>query len=164
MGKRYDGTEFFEMMAANEKAVGALYRQFASDAKLGAKFFESLAKDEDRHYTIYTTLLTKYAESKGLTVEVTDDQADYLKLLIENNMLKDADQLRAKAAKFSEKEQVYDLAERSERDSVLFVQELIEMYPMLQAEDFKAILKEEKEHLRQVLSRRMESKLKTLRL
>lgn len=164
MGKQYDGTEFFEMMAANEKAVGALYRQFASDSKLGAKFFESLAKDEDRHYSIYTALLKKFADTKGLTVDVADDQEEYLKLLIGNNMLKDADKLREQAAKYTNKDQIYDLAERSERDSVLFVQELTALYPMLQPEDFSVILKEEKDHLRQVMSRRMESKLKTLRL
>ncbi len=164
MGTQFDGTEFFQMMAANEKAVGALYRQFAGDAKLGAKFFESLAKDEDRHFSIYTALLKKYADSKGLTVEVTADQEEYLKLLIGNNMLKEADKLREKAAKFTDKDQIYDLAERSERDSVLFVQELISLYPMLQPEDFQTILKEEKDHLKQVMSRRMESKLKTLRL
>jgi rubrerythrin len=164
MSKQYDSVEFFKMMVANEKAVAALYRQFAGDTKLGDKFFESLAKDEDRHFDIYSALLKKHSGGKDLTVEVSDEDEKYLKLLIENNMLKDADKLLQKAAKITDKDQIFDLAERSERDSVLFVKELMGLFPNLQPADFKIILKEEKDHLTQVLSRRMESKLSTLRL
>ncbi len=164
MGKKYDGIEFFKMMAANEKAVAALYRQVAGNATLGGKFFESLAKDEDRHFDIYTALLKKHAASKDLTIDVTDEQEKYLTLLIENNMLKDPDQILKKAAKATDKDEIYDLAERAERDSVLFVEELISLYPTLQPADFKTVLKEEKDHLTQVLSRRMENKLTSIRL
>ncbi len=164
MSKQFDGTDFFRMMAANEKAVGALYRQLAEDANLGGKFFEKLASDEDRHFTIYTELLKKFAGSRDLTVEVSEEQEQYLKLLIENNALKDADKLREKAAKATDKDEIYDMAERAERDSVLFVEELITLYPELQPEDFRIVLKEEKKHLAQVMSHRMESQLKTLRL
>jgi rubrerythrin len=164
MSKKFDGTEFLKMMVANEKAVGALYRQIAGDTKLGAKFFESLAKDEDRHFEIYTALLKKHSGGNDLVVEVPDEQDKYLKLLVENNMLKDADKILHKAAKVTDKDEIYDLAERSERDSVLFVEELISLFPKLQPDDFKTVLKEEKDHLSQVLSRRSESKLTSLRL
>ncbi len=164
MGKQWDGVEFFKMMAANEKAVGALYRQLAGDAKFGGKFFENLAKDEDRHFTIYTALLKDAASSRNLMVEVTDDREQYLKLLIKNNMLQDADKLMEKVAKTTNKDEIYDVAERSERDSVLFVQELIDLYPELKPEDFRVVLREEKDHLRQVMNQRMESKMETLRL
>jgi len=164
MGKEWNGSEFIKMMAANEKAVGALYRQFAGNVKFGGKFFENLAKDEDRHYTIYSALLLKHALSRDFTVEVSEEHAQYLNLLIENNMLKDADKLIEKAAKITIKDDLYDIAERSERDSVLFVQELIDLFPKLQPEDFRIVLREEKDHLRQVMDRRMESQLTTLRL
>lgn len=164
MGKQFNGVEFFKMMAANEKAVAALYRQFAGNAKLGGQFFEKLAKDEDRHYDIYTTLLNKHTNDKGLSVEVSEEEEKYLNLLIENNMLKNADEMLAKAAKMTEKDEFFDLAERAERDSVMFVEELIGLFPNLQPEDFRTVLKEEKDHLAQVLNRRMESKLTSLRL
>ena len=164
MAKQFDGTDFFKMMAVNEQATAAMYRQFAANVKLGAQFFENLAKDEERHYAIYTALLKKYADSKGLTVEVTDDQAEYLELLVKNNAVTEADALAKKAATFTDKDELYALAEQGERDAVLFVQELIGLYPMLQPDDFKVILQEEKNHLRQVMSRRMEAKLGTLRL
>ncbi|MHC1770118.1 MAG: ferritin family protein [Flexilinea sp.] len=164
MIKQWDGTEFIKMMVENEKAVGTLYRQLAGDSKFGAKFFENLARDEDRHYNIYTALLNKYAGSKDLTIDVSEEYEKYLNLLVGNNMLINADKLLEKAAKATNKDEIYDLAERSERDSVLFVEELINIYPDLQPEDFHIVLKEEKNHLSQVMSRRMESQLKTLRL
>jgi len=164
MGKEWDGAEFFRMMADNEKAVGALYRKLADDAKLGGKFFENLAKDEDRHYLMYTGMLKKFAGNKGLTVEVTEDQEQYLNLLIKNNALRDTEALLQKVSNLRSKGEVFDVAEAAERDSVLFVEELIGLYPGLQPEEFQAVLKEEKNHLRQVLGRRMDSELKTLRL
>lgn len=164
MDKQWNGAAFFKMMAANEKAVAALYRQIADNAKFGGKFFENLAKDEDRHYDIYTALLRKFEGSKELTVEVSEEKEQYLNLLIENNMLKDAEKILKKAAKVTNKDEIYDLAERAERDSVLFVEELINLFPNLQPEDFRVVLQEEKNHLRQVLSQRMESQLRTLRL
>lgn len=164
MGKQWDGAEFFQMMANNEKAVGTLYRKLAADARIGSGFFENLAKDEDRHYHIYTALLKKFANSKGLTVEVSEDQEQYLNLLVKNSMLIDADQLLEKAANAKTKDDIYALAENAERDAVLFVQELIGLYPDLQPEEFRAVLIEEKNHLKQVMNRRMESKMGTLRL
>ncbi len=164
MSKQLDATEFFKMMAANEKAVAAFYRQVAGDAKAGAAFFEKLAKDEDRHFDIYTALLKKNEGTKGLSVEVSEDQAEYIKLLVENNMLKDADKLLQKAAKTTDRDEIFDLAERAERDSVLYVEELITLFPNMQTEDFKVVLKEEKDHLAQVLNRRMENKMTSLRL
>lgn len=164
MAKQWDGAEFFRMMAANEKAVAAMYRQLAADAKFGGKFFEKLAGDEERHYLIYTALLRKFAGTKDLMVEVTDDQEQYLNLLVKNGMLEDADVLSKKAAEASSKDEIYEVAERGERDAVLFVQELIGLYPNMQPEEFKTVLEEEKNHLKQVMTARMSSQLKTLRL
>lgn len=164
MGKKYDGTEFFKMMADNEKAVGALYRQLAGDAKFGGKFFERLAKDEDRHYHLYTALLDKFAQGQGPAAEVSDAEGQYLDLLIKNNSLRDADELLQRVAKITDKDEIYEIAERAERDAVLFVTELIGLYPDLQPKEFQVVLQEEKDHLKQVLSRRMESKLTSLRL
>ncbi len=164
MSKQWDGTEFFKMMADNEKAVGALYHKLADDAKFGGKFFANLAKDEDRHFNIYTALLHKYAESKGLVVEVDEERKEYLDLLVKNNMLRDTDKLLEKAAKITNKDEIFDIAERAERDSVLFVEELIGLFPNLQPEEFGIVLKEEKNHLKQVMAHRMESQLSTLRL
>jgi rubrerythrin len=164
MTKKWDGAEFFRLMAANEQAVGDWYRTLANDAKFGGKFFEKMAKDEDRHYQIYTALLKKYEGTQALTVEVSEDHEAYLNALMKDHIESDADNLKAKAAKASTKDDIYAIAEQVERDSVLFVEELIELYPDLKEEDFKVVLQEEKNHLAMVLTRRMDSQLNTLRL
>lgn len=164
MAKQWDGTVFFEMMAANEKAVGELYRKLAGDANFGGKFFEKLAKDEDRHYKLYLNLLEKHSADKGLAVEITDKQKQYLDLLIENNSLKDADKLLKKVSRLKDKDAVYAIAEQAERDAVMYVEELLSLYPDSSLTDFGVVLHEEKEHLRMVMARRMESKLTNLRL
>ncbi len=164
MSRMWDGSGFFKMMAANEKAVGDLYRELAKNAKFGGKFFENMAKDEDKHHDIYVALLHKYENSKGLEIEISEEQEQYLNLLIQNNMLRDPDLLIEKAKKLTIKDDVFDIAERAERDSVLFVEELIELYPELQPDEFKVVLKEEKAHLRMVMERRMDSQLTNLKL
>jgi hypothetical protein len=78
-------------------------------------------------------------------------------------MLKDADKLWQRPPQSPTKMNSMSWG-ALERDSVLFVEELIDLFPQLQPKDFSVVLKEEKDHLRQVLSRRMESKMKTLRL
>jgi hypothetical protein len=163
MKKHWDGADLFKMMISNEGTVAALYRKLAADVKIGEKFLEHLAADEDRHQKMYQALLTKLQGSHDLTVEITEEHEQYLKLLIERNMLKDTVKLMEEAERLTSKDELYDLAERIERDSVLFVQELINLYPKLHAE-FRVALAEEKDHLRQVMAQRMESQLVTLRL
>ncbi|HNY94864.1 MAG TPA: ferritin family protein [Flexilinea sp.] len=164
MGNLFNGAEFFEMMAANEKAVGDLYRFLAKDAKFGGKFFENMAADEDRHYGIYTSLLKKYQGKKDLMVELAEDRKSYMDLLIKNNYLSDPEKLKERAANAKSKEDIFDIAERIERDSVMFTQEMIDLFPDLDPADFKVVLQEEKKHLAMVLDKRMDSQLKSLRL
>ncbi|GAP21812.1 hypothetical protein [Leptolinea tardivitalis] len=164
MRKHWDGADLIKMMISNEKAVASLYRRLAADSKIGGKFLEHLALDEDRHHDMYSQLLKKLEGTPELTVEISEEHEQYLKLLIERNMLKDTVHLMDEAKKITNKDDLFDLAERIERDSVLFVQELISLYPKLQPDEFKAVLREEKDHLRQVLNHRMESQLATLRL
>ncbi|HOG61443.1 MAG TPA: ferritin family protein, partial [Flexilinea sp.] len=111
MSNLFNGAEFFEMMAANEKAVGDLYRFLAKDAKFGGKFFENMAADEDRHYGIYTSLLKKYQGKKDLMVELAEDRKSYMDLLIKNNYLSDPEKLKERAANAKSKEDIFDIAE-----------------------------------------------------
>ena len=163
MTKKWDGAEFFRLMAANEQAVGDWYRTLANDAKFGGKFFEKW-----RRMKIVTIrsirLFEKYEGTQALTVEVSEDHEAYLNALMKDHIESDADNLKEKAAKASTKDDIYAIAEQVERDSVLFVEELIELYPDLKEEDFKVVLQEEKNHLAMVLTRRMDSQLNTLRL
>ena len=69
-----------------------------------------------------------------------------------------------RAANAKSKEDIFDIAERIERDSVMFTQEMIDLFPDLDPADFKVVLQEEKKHLAMVLDKRMDSQLKSLRL
>lgn len=163
MLRQWDGADLIKMMMDNEEAVASLYRQLADNVHFGGKFLELLAEDEDRHHDMYKDLLKKIQGTPALNVDITEEQEQYLKLLIERNMLNDTVKLMDEAENITTKDDLFDLAERIERDSILFVEELIDLYPGLD-EVLDIIIKEERDHLRQILAQRMESQLVTLRL
>lgn len=82
-----------------------------------------------------------------------ESDAEYMDLLVESNIGFD-DELVEKAKKIFTKSQIFDLAERAERDAVLFVTELQRLYPDLAKDEMAIILKEEKSHLKKVLERK----------
>ena len=154
MTVKWNGTNLLKTIAENEAGATKLYRAIASEARIGEQFFEKLAQDEERHEKIYNALLAKF--SKNIDLELEKGDAEYIDLLVENNMLFD-EELIEKAKKLFTKDQIFDLAEKAERDAVLFVTELQNLYPDLAKDEIAIILKEEKGHLKKVLERRKES-------
>jgi len=154
MKVKWNGTNLLKTIAENEAGATKLYRAIASEARIGEQFFEKLAQDEERHEKIYNALLAKF--SKNIDLELEKGDAEYIDLLVENNMLLD-EELIEKAKKIFTKDQIFDLAEKAERDAVLFVTELQHLYPDLAKDEIAIILKEEKGHLKKVLERRKES-------
>ena len=108
---KWNGRNLLKSIAENEKEATKLYRMFASEARIGEKFFELLAQDEERHEKIYNALLEKYSDKLELEMEESD--AEYMDLLIESNIGVD-DELVEKAKKIFTKSQIFDLAERAE--------------------------------------------------
>lgn len=151
---KWNGTKLLKTIAENEEATTKLYRAIASEARIGEKFFELLAEDEERHEKIYRALLKNHEEAMDLDLDVED--AEYVDLLVESNVVF-TDELIEKAKKIYTKSQIFDIAERAERDAVLFVSELQRLYPDLAKEEMAIILKEEQNHLKKVLQRRRES-------
>jgi len=151
---KWNGTNLLKTIAENEAGATKLYRAIASEARIGEQFFEKLAQDEERHEKIYNALLAKF--SINIDLELEKDDVEYIDLLVENNMLFD-EELIEKAKKIFTKNQIFDLAEKAERDAVLFVTELQNLYPDLAKDEIAIILKEEKGHLKKVLERRKES-------
>lgn len=163
MLRKWDGADLIKMMMSNEEAVASLYRQLAGNVHIGGKFLEYLAKDEDRHHEMYKDLLNRLQGTAALNVDITEEHEQYLKLLIERNMLNDTVKLMDEAENITAKDDLFDLAERIERDSILFVEELLNLYPKL-SDVLDPIINEERDHLSQILTQRMESQLVTLRL
>lgn len=154
MKVKWDGLKLLQSVAANEAAATKMYKALASEAKIGEKFFENLAKDEERHEMIYNALLEQY--SKGIEVELEESDAEYMDLLVENNVPFD-EKIIEKAKKIFTKSQIFELAENAERDSVMFVIELQRLYPDLAKDEMKIILEQEKSHLKKILERKRES-------
>ena len=151
---KWNGRNLLKTIAVSEAAATRLYRVIASEARIGEQFFELLAQDEERHEKIYAALFNKFSEKMDLELEKSD--AEYVDLLVENNVLFD-DELVEKAKKIFSKSQIFDLAEKAERDAILFVNELQRLYPDLAKEEMAIILKEEQAHLKKVLERKKES-------
>jgi len=153
MAVKWDGQQLLNTIIFNEKKVAEFYRQIAANAdpKTGSLFFEKLAQDEERHDQIYVALLK---QMEGNTVlELEEDDAAYMDLLLEFNLAESFDKILQDSEKKLSRTQIYDLAERVERDAVQFVSELMRLYPDLAPEQMAIILKEEKKHLHMILER-----------
>jgi len=154
MSVKWSGVNLLKTIAENEKSATELYRAIASEARIGEKFFEELADDEERHEKIYNSLLKEY--EKNIEIEIEESEAEYVDLLVESNTLFD-EELIEKTKKIYTKSQIFDIAERAERDAVLLVTELQRLYPDMAPKEISIILKEEKKHLKKVLERKRES-------
>ncbi len=153
MTVQWNGEKLLNTIIFNEKKVAEFYRQIAAngDEKKGALFFEKLAQDEERHESIYTALLKQF-EGKSI-IELEEDDANYMDLLLQFNLANDFDEILNDSKRIWGRTQIYDLAERVERDAVFFVSELMRLYPDLAPEQMAIILKEEKKHLQMILER-----------
>ena len=150
MSVKWDGTKLLKTIAANEESTAKLYRAIAENANIGAKFFEIMAADEERHQKIYEALLAKYASNLGLDLD--ESYTEYVDLLIKHNVIFD-NKLIEKAKTITVRSQILDIAERAERDAVLFVTELQKLYPDMAKDEMEIILSEEKKHLKMVLEK-----------
>ena len=153
---KWNGRQLLKTIAENEAATTKLYRAVAGEARIGEKFFELLAQDEERHEKIYNALLKKYEAEMDLDLDLAEEDAEYMNILVESNVVF-TDELVDQAKKIFTKSQIFDIAEKAERDAVLFVSELQRLYPDLAKEEMAIILKEEQAHLKKVLQRKRES-------
>lgn len=154
MTVKWNGANLIKTIADNENSTANLYRTIAQETRIGEVFFEQLANDEERHNKIYNALLKKYEKELDIQIEETD--AEFMDMLIENNTTFD-EELINQARNVFTKSQIFDIAERAERDALLFVQELQRLYPDIAKDEIKIILNEEKKHLKKVLERKRES-------
>lgn len=149
MSQRVDGKAILELLAKNEQEVAKVYRYLAEDAKFGDMFFEIMAKDEDRHHDVYLNL-AKQADG-GWVVE--KDDYDYFRLRLERSLLAKPEELVEKAKKIRDKMDVFELAERIERETVEIVRELQDIVPRFAPKELKLIEQQEKAHLKKVTER-----------
>lgn len=97
---------------------------------------------------------------EGKTIlQLEADEAEYMDLLLQFNITDSFDEILADSKRIWGRNQIYDLAERVERDAVYFVTELMRLYPDLAPEQMDIILREEKKHLAMILERQRDFNL-----
>ncbi|MDD7363315.1 MAG: hypothetical protein SPI65_06760 [Peptoniphilus sp.] len=151
MTKRVDGAAILELLAKNETEVAKVYRHIAQDAKMGDIYFENMAKDEDNHHDVYMELAERAKSDGGWVVD--QDDYDYFNLRLHRSLLAKPDDLLERAKKIRDKMEMFELAERIERETVEIVRELEEIVPRFAPEELKLIEQQEKAHLRKVTER-----------
>lgn len=151
MTQRVDGEAVLHLLAQNEQEVAKVYRHIAEDAKMGDIYFENMAKDEDNHHKAYMKLAEQAKADGGWVVD--PDEYDFFRLRLERSLLNKPEELLDKAKKIRDKMEMFELAERIERETVEIVRELQDIIPRFAPEELKIIEKEEKAHLKKVTER-----------
>lgn len=149
----FNAAKLISILIRNEGKAADLYNNLAKQMKEGAgeKVFNILAEDERNHARIYSELLKKVEKSQP--AEITTEDSEYLESLIVNDMFADGEKaMEVIEGKYSE-EEALKLAEKLERDGIIYVLELMKMFPDLAPKEMKKILNEEKRHLQAVLSK-----------
>ena len=144
----FSGKEILSTFVKMEEEVSKYYTEMAEHAsdKKSKKVFERLAKEEDRHHKIYAALVDKYSDK--MEKDFPEEEIEYVKELMEGNS--------KESHKFDKNKKLVEsleLAEKMEKDGILFVHQLMTMYPDLAEKELKIILKEEKKHLQLVRDR-----------
>lgn len=156
MAVNFDGTKLLQTIVLNERRVAEFYRAVAyemNDGK-GKHLFEIMATDEEKHEKIYTNIMNKLPNGGNLELSVED--AEYMNLLIETNMFEDTDDTLEKFRGRYAKADALELAEKIERDGIMFINELQNLFPDVAPKEISLVLAEEKKHLKSVLLRKMD--------
>lgn len=121
-----------------------------------------LAEDEKVHEKTYRELLERQDDISDITF---DEDESYLNLIVNlNAMVTDEGKLE-KTKKVKSKREALLIAEKLEKDTIIFLNELVELDKDIKRNKaYKAALKEEKNHLRQILRRMMDENIGSLML
>lgn len=149
----FNASKLLQVLVRNEARVAELYTNLAHQMEegKGKKLFEILSEDELKHEKIYSELLKKLPDEG--TAQVSEEELEYLDSLMENDMFADADKAMEKIKGKYTKDEALEIAEKVERDGIMYIYELTRLFPELAPKEMKKILNEERRHLKAVLSR-----------
>jgi rubrerythrin len=157
--KEFDGKKLFKTIILHEAEVAKLYRNLAENMKdkKAKALFEKLAADEERHEKRYQELLDKLPN--GGKIQMSEDDLEYTEMLIKTHIFQNED-----VKNRYNKQDALVIAEKVERDAIIFVEQVRSLFPELVPEEFETIMKEEKKHLNYVLNSQFDSSLRFLGL
>ncbi len=155
----FDGKQILSTFVKMEEEVSKYYAELAENApdEKSKALFERLSQEEDKHNKMYAALLEKHGGE--MTREFSEEEVEYVKTFIEENLTSkhEFDKTRKYADSLR-------LAEQMEKDGILFVHQLMQMYPDIAQKEMKVILNEEKKHLMMVRERMQFAPLRGLGL
>ncbi|MGM0396341.1 MAG: ferritin family protein [Bacillota bacterium] len=144
----FEGKQILSTFVKMEEEVSKYYAEMAENApdEKSKALFERLSLEEDKHNKMYSKLLEKYGDD--MNREFSEEEIEYTKSLIDENI--NSKHEFDKTKKFADS---LEMAERMEKDGILFVYQMMEMYPDVAQKEMKVILNEEKLHLQKVRER-----------
>ncbi|MDH8679376.1 ferritin family protein [Fusibacter bizertensis] len=144
--KTYNGKDLLMLLVESEKKVAILYHELSNQVShpKAKAVFDKLAKDEERHEEMYTSLMHQF--EGDLIVEVDDEAHEFLESLVKFSYFRN-DAVKKRFVK----EDALVIAEKIERDTLILVQELHTLYPNIASKEINIVMKEEKKHLNFVL-------------
>ncbi|WP_461206760.1 ferritin family protein [Clostridium sp. DL1XJH146] len=129
-----------------ENKVSEMYHFFSEEVKdiEAKKLFIKMSEDEKKHSAIYAAITNNLPGNEVL--EVSDEDAEYLQTLMDLNIfINDIVKERHK------KNDALTIAEKVEKDGILFYSELSRLLKDRASKEFSQIIAEEKKHLKYVL-------------
>lgn len=146
-----------------EKNGYTFYQESADAMEDGVvkNLFLKLAKDEQDHEKTYKELLNRLQDDDF----VIDEEDTFLDLLIDMNSMVTDEKKIEKAKKVLSKREALLIAEKLEKDTILFLNELIGIDKKIFSNNtFKITLKEERRHLKLILQQIMDANVSSLML
>lgn len=145
---KFDGKQILSTFVKMEEGVTKYYAELADNApdEKSKALFLRLSLEEENHRKMYEALLSKHPGD--LDREFSEDEIEYTKSLIDVNLT--GKHTFDKEMKLKDS---LELAEKMEKDGILFVHQMMSMYPDIAEKEMKFILKEEKMHLQMVRER-----------
>lgn len=156
---KFDGKQILATFVKMEEEVSQYYLDLSENAgdEKSKKLFKQLSLEENKHHKMYTKLLELHGDD--LEREFSEEEIEYTKALIDEN-IKEKHQFD-KSMKLKD---ALDLAEKMEKDGILFVYQMMSLYPDIAQKEMKTILNEEKKHLSMVRDRMQFGPLRSLGL
>ena len=92
------------------------------------------------HHNYYKEMLADEEGVKALDVELTEEENSYLHSIMESNVMKYQDELIEKAKVIWKEEDAFIIADKIERETILLVYEILQLYPDFSPELMEKIL------------------------
>ncbi len=145
MTKKYNAIKFIEMVKATENKVAEMYTGLSAKVKDGkAKdLLLKLADDERMHENMYASILSKVPA--GGELDLSEDEIEYTETLIGTNLF-----FSHNAKHIYGKMNALAIAEKIERDSILYYTQIMKLFPDTMHDEMEQILAQEKKHLKYV--------------